>query len=55
MDHDYEISSEKRNVLDKQRLMKPLTYYAEIRPLNYAREEAARAEKAAAKAAKTEA
>ena len=55
MDHDYEISSEKRNVLDKQKLMKPLSYYAEIRPLNYAREEAARAEKAAAKAAKAEA
>jgi len=32
--------------------MKPVSYYAEIRPTNYAREEAARAEAEAAKAAK---
>jgi NADH-quinone oxidoreductase subunit I len=55
MDHDYEISSEKRNVHNKQMLMKPLSYYAGIRPLNYAKEEAARAEKAAAKASKADA
>jgi len=55
MDHNYEIASLKRNVLDKEQLMKPLSYYAGIRPANYAREEAARAEKAAAKAAKQEA
>jgi NADH-quinone oxidoreductase subunit I len=54
MDHDYEISSEKRNVLNKSQLMKPLSYYAGIRPLNYAKEEGARAEKAAAKAARAE-
>ncbi|GAB4490293.1 MAG: hypothetical protein OHK0031_13770 [Anaerolineales bacterium] len=52
MDHDYEIASYGRNVFDKERLMKPASYYAQIRPLNNAREEAARAEKAAAKAAK---
>jgi hypothetical protein len=39
-------------LLNKERLMKPVSYYASIRPKNNAREEAARAEKAAAKAAK---
>lgn len=52
MDHDYEIASFGRNLLNKERLMKPVSYYASIRPKNNAREEAARAEKAAAKAAK---
>jgi len=52
MDHDYEIASYERNLLNKERLMKPASYYASIRPANNAREEAARAEKAAAKAAK---
>lgn len=52
MDHDYEISSYGRNLADMNDLLKPAKYYAEIRPLNYAREEAARAEKAAAKAAR---
>lgn len=55
MDHDYEIGSYERNLLTKEKLMKSAKYYAEIRPLNNAREEAARAEKAAAKAAKAEA
>jgi NADH-quinone oxidoreductase subunit I len=55
MDHDYEISSDKRNVLTKESLMKPLSYYAQIRPLNYTKEQAARSEKAAAKAARAEA
>lgn len=55
MDHDYEISSYGRNLADINDLLKPAKYYAEIRPQNYAREEAARAEKAAAKAAKAEA
>ena len=54
MDHDYEISSQKRNVMNKEKLMKPLSYYAGIRPLNYTREETARAEKAAAKTAKSD-
>jgi len=52
MDPDYELASYGRNVFDKERLMKPASYYAQIRPLNNAREETARAEKAAAKAAK---
>jgi NADH-quinone oxidoreductase subunit I len=52
MDHDYELSSFGRNLLNKERLMRPVSYYASIRPKNNAREEAARAEKAAAKAAK---
>jgi NADH-quinone oxidoreductase subunit I len=52
MDHDFEIASYGRNLLNKDRLMKPASYYASIRPKNNAREEAARAEKAAAKAAK---
>ncbi len=52
MDHDYEIASYNRNVLNMEQLLKPATYYAEIRPLNYQREEQARLAKAAAKAAK---
>jgi NADH-quinone oxidoreductase subunit I len=54
MDHDYEIASYERvhaNIYNKERLMKPLSYYAQIRPTNYKVEEAARAEKEAAKAA----
>jgi NADH-quinone oxidoreductase subunit I len=55
MDHDYELSVYDRhakNIYDKDKLMKPVSYYASIRPTNYAREEAARAEAEAAKAAK---
>jgi NADH-quinone oxidoreductase subunit I len=52
MDHDYEIASFERNLRNKELLMKPASYYAGIRPKNNAREEAARAEKAAAKAAR---
>ncbi len=55
MDHDYELAvydRKKTNIYDKQKLMKPVDYYASIRPTNYAREEAARAEAEAAKAAK---
>jgi len=55
MDHDFEIASYDRNVLNMEQLLKPASYYAGIRPLNYAREEAARKAKAAAKAAKAEA
>jgi NADH-quinone oxidoreductase subunit I len=55
MDHDYEVASYTRNLMDINELMKPVSYYAGIRPLNYAAEEKARAEKAAAKAAKAEA
>ena len=55
MDHDYELAVYDRyahNIYDKQRLDKPVSYYADIRPTNYAREEAARAEAEAAKAAR---
>ncbi len=55
MDHDYEIATYDRkrdNIYDKEKLMKPVSYYAEIRPVNYAREEEARKAKEAAKAAR---
>jgi len=53
MDHDYEIAtySRQQNVFDLNQLMKPASYYASIRPLNYNREEEARKAKEAAKAA----
>src|SRR5690242_16893573 len=50
MDHDYEIASYNRfetNIYDKEKLSKSASYYASIRPTNYAAEEAARAEKEA--------
>lgn len=53
MDHDFELAVYDRwtsNIYDKKRLDRPVSYYASIRPTNYAREEAARAEAAAAKA-----
>jgi NADH-quinone oxidoreductase subunit I len=53
MDHDYELANTNRfqhDVLDLEKLLKPSSYYASIRPINFAREEA---EKAAAKAAKS--
>jgi NADH-quinone oxidoreductase subunit I len=55
MDHDYELATTDRltnNVHTLDRLLKPASYYAGIRPENYAREEAIKAEKAAAKAAR---
>ncbi len=55
MDHDYEIAVYNRytnNLYNKAKLSKPLSYYANIRPINYTREEKARAEAEAAKAAK---
>jgi NADH-quinone oxidoreductase subunit I len=55
MDHDFEIASYDRtsaHVYDKAKLSKPVSYYASIRPTNYAREEAVRAAEAAKKAAK---
>ena len=55
MDHDYELSVYDRhaqNVYDKEKLSKPVSYYASIRPTNYAREETARAEAEAVKAAR---
>lgn len=55
MDHDYELASYDRmktNIYDKEKLSKPVSYYASIRPTNYEREETARAEAEAAKAAR---
>ncbi len=55
MDHDYEISAYTRlekHIYGLEKLLKPVSYYASIRPANYAREEAVRAEKEAAKAAR---
>lgn len=49
MDHDYEIASVDRHthhIFNKERLMRPASYYAKIRPLNAAREDAAKAAKA---------
>ncbi len=54
MDHDFEVASFTRNLMDINELMKPVSYYAGIRPLNYAREEEARKAKEAAKAAKSQ-
>jgi NADH-quinone oxidoreductase subunit I len=53
MDHDYELASYdrmKENIHHKERLLKPASYYASIRPVNFALEEAAKAEEAARKA-----
>ncbi len=58
MDHNFELASYNRfenHIYDKEMLSKPASYYASIRPLNYQREEAARAEKEAAKAARKKA
>jgi NADH-quinone oxidoreductase subunit I len=55
MDHNYELSvynRHEKNIFDKERLSKPVSYYARIRPTNYQREEQARADAAAAKAAR---
>jgi NADH-quinone oxidoreductase subunit I len=55
MDHDYELAvydRHKNNIYDKDKLMKPVSYYASIRPTNYTREEEARAAAEAAKAAR---
>ena len=52
MDHDFEIASYGRNVYSLDKLLKPASYYASIRPENYTREEEARKAKEAAKAAK---
>jgi NADH-quinone oxidoreductase subunit I len=57
MDHDFELASydrSKSHIYDKDRLMKPASYYASIRPKNFEREEEAKREKEAAKAAKAE-
>jgi NADH-quinone oxidoreductase subunit I len=52
MDHDIDIASFGRNVYNLEKLLKPTSYYAEIRPLNYNSEEEERRAKEAAKAAR---
>lgn len=52
MDHDIDIASFGRNVYNLEKLLKPTSYYAEIRPLNYNAEEEERRAKEAAKAAR---
>jgi NADH-quinone oxidoreductase subunit I len=55
MDHDFEMAVYDRlegHIFDKERLSKPASYYASIRPQNYKLEEEARAAKEAAKAAR---
>jgi NADH-quinone oxidoreductase subunit I len=54
MDHDYELATYDRNsnVYDKVKLGKPLSYYEYVRPINYEREEAARREAEAQRAAR---
>lgn len=57
MDHDYEIAAFERlehNIYNKEKLSKPASYYASIRPTNYAVEENARAEKEARLAKKNQ-
>jgi len=53
MDHDYELAvyDRKYTLYDKEKLMKPVSYYASIRPKNYEQEEIARKEAEAARAA----
>jgi NADH-quinone oxidoreductase subunit I len=51
MDHDFEISTYERaetRIFDKQKLGKPVDYYAKIRPMNFQIEEAERKQKAGA-------
>ena len=55
MDHDFEIASYDRktdNIFNIEKLSRPVSYYAQIRPTNFDREEKVRVEKEAAKAAR---
>lgn len=55
MDHDFEIASYDRfakHIYNKEKLSKPVSYYASIRPRNYRQEEEARREKEAKKASR---
>jgi NADH-quinone oxidoreductase subunit I len=54
MDHNYELASYGRAISNKEMLSKPVAYYERIRPVNAAKENAARAAKEAARAGKTE-
>jgi len=55
MDHNFELSvynRHEKDIVNKETLAKPASYYASIRPVNYAREQAARAEAESARAAR---
>ena len=55
MDHNFELATydrKKNNIYDKEKLSRSLAYYQSLRPANFQREETARAEAEAAKAAK---
>ncbi|MBM3153006.1 MAG: 4Fe-4S dicluster domain-containing protein [Chloroflexi bacterium] len=51
MDHNYELASFARNVLNKEKLSRSAAYYETIRPANATRENAARAAKEASRLA----
>jgi len=54
MDHDYEIANidrYKHHIFDLDKLLKPASYYANIRPKQFKAEDDARKEKEAKKAA----
>jgi NADH-quinone oxidoreductase subunit I len=53
MDHNYELAVYDRRytIYNKEKLLRPVSYYASIRPTNYEREETARKEAEAARAA----
>ena len=55
MDHNYELANYdrvKNNIFDKQALGKPVSYYAQVRPAGFAREEEVRKEAEAIRAAR---
>ena len=52
MDHEFDIASLHRNVYNMEKLLKPASYYSNIRPKNFQLEEEARRAKEAIKAAK---
>ncbi|MCJ7661190.1 MAG: 4Fe-4S binding protein [Anaerolineales bacterium] len=55
MDHDFELAlydRSEKNIYNKERLSRPVSYYSMIRPNNYNKEETARVEAAAAKDAR---
>ncbi|MBV6391963.1 MAG: NAD(P)H-quinone oxidoreductase subunit I, chloroplastic [Anaerolineales bacterium] len=54
MDHEFAVASYDRNVYDLEKLLKPASYYQDIRPLNYKKNDDERKAKEAAKAAKAE-
>ena len=55
MGHDYELANYDRlsnSIYNKEKLGKPVSYYSQVRPLSYAREETARLEAEAMRAAR---